>query len=124
MHQMVREDVLAPNRYLVPFFNSASNLSILSRLRVVNPGEESVEVKIDAWDSHGEPGEGSVTFSLSAGAAVMISSQQLEPGDSDAFSGRLGDGEGKWRLEVTAGHPLEVMSLLSTRSGHLTNLSR
>ena len=124
MHQVASEDALAENRYHVPFFNPASNLSIVSRLRVVNPGEEAAVVRIDAWDSHGEPGEETVTFTLGAGAATLLSSQQLEAGDSDAFAGRLGDGEGKWRLEVNAEHPLEIMGLLSTHSGHLTNLSR
>ena len=124
MHQVAREDTLVANRYLVPFFNPASNRSIVSRLRVVNPGEDALAVSIDAWDSEGEAGEGTVTFLLGAGAATLVSSQQLEAGDSDAFAGRLGDGEGKWRLEVSADGPLEVMSVLSTRSGHHTNVSR
>ena len=42
-----------------------------------------------------------------------------------AFTGSLGDGTGKWELFVLSWDgPLHVMSLLSTTSGHLTNLSQ
>ena len=34
-----------------------------------------------------------------------------------------GDGTGKWQLTVTADQPILVMSLLSTPTGHLSNLS-
>lgn len=125
MHQLASEHESIERRYVVPFFNPASNMSIRSLLRVANPNSVAVRVKLEAWDRDGQPAEEAVEFSLDAGAAVRISSQQLEAGDSDAFTGRLGDGAGKWRFEVSGdGLPLEVMSLLSTGSGHLTNLSR
>ena len=112
-------------RYVVPNFNPASNTTIVSLLRVANPNAVAVDVTVEAWDSHGEAAEGVVEFSMDAGAAVLFSSQQLEAGDAEAFTGRLGDGEGRWRFEVSGeGRRLEVMSLLSTGSGHLTNLSR
>ena len=81
---------------------------------------------MEGWDSHGQPSEETVEFSLDAEAAVRISSLQLEAGDPSLFTGRFGDGAGKWRLAVSTrdGQPLEVMSLLSTDTGHLTNLSR
>ena len=37
--------------------------------------------------------------------------------------GALGDGAGKWRLVVTSVPPIQVMSLLASPTGHLTNLS-
>ena len=84
-----------------------------------------MDVKVEAWDSLGVAAEEVVEFSIGAGAAVLNSSQQLEAGDAGAFTGRLGNGAGKWRFEVSGGgQPLQVMSLLSTGSGHLTNLSR
>jgi len=124
MHQLAQEHESIPNTYLVPFFNPASNLSIRSLLRVANPNPVLVDVELRAWDNHDDLAEGDVFFTLSAGAAIHLTSQQLEAGDEELFFGRFGDGEGKWRLEVIASHPLEVMSLLATRSGHLTNLSR
>ena len=39
------------------------------------------------------------------------------------MSGALGTGTGKWRLSVTSEQLIEVMSLLSSPTGHLTNLS-
>ena len=51
-----------------------------------------------------------------------LSAQQLESGDDD-FTGALGDGGGKWWLTVATDHPIDVMSLLQSPTGHLTNLS-
>ena len=125
MYELAREHERMKRRYVVPFFNPASNTKIVSRLRVANPNAVAVDVTLEAWDSHGEEAEEAIEFSVDAGGAVLLSSQQLEAGDADAFTGRLGDGAGKWRFEVSGGgQPLEVMSLLSTGSGHLTNLSR
>ena len=39
------------------------------------------------------------------------------------LSGALDDGVGKWRLAVESHRPLVVMSLLSSPTGHLRNLS-
>ena len=125
MYELAREHVQMKRRYVVPFFNPASNTTIVSHLRVANPNAVAVDVTLEAWDRRGEAAEEAIEFSIDAGAAMLISSQQLEAGDADAFTGRLGDGAGKWRFEVSGGgQPLEVMSLLSTGSGHLTNLSR
>ena len=125
MYELAREHERMKRRYVVPFFNPASNKEIVSRLRVANPNAVAVDVTLEAWDSRGEAAEEVIEFSIDAGAAVRISSQQLEAGDAGAFTGRLGDGAGKWRFEVSGGGlPLEIMSLLSTGSGHLTNLSR
>ena len=50
-----------------------------------------------------------------------MTAQALESGEG--LSGGLGDGAGKWRLKVSADAPIEVMSLLASPTGHLTNLS-
>ena len=68
------------------------------------------------------PGAG-VSLSLPAGAARTLTASELEAGGG-GFAGRLGDGEGKWRLFVAADGPLYAMSLLESPTGHLTNLSR
>ena len=125
MYELAREHERVERRYVVPFFYPASNTTIVSLLRVANPNPVAADVTLEAWDSYGEAAEEVVEFSIDAGAAVLITSQQLEAGDAREFKGRLGDGEGTWRLEVSGGGlSLEVMSLLSTGSGHLTNLSR
>ena len=79
---------------------------------------------IEGLDDRGDPPpEGEVRFTLSAGTARMLSAQALEEGGSD-FEGRFGDGEGKWRLSVSADRPIQVMNLLQGPTGSLANLSR
>ena len=106
----------------VMFFNPASNLGAPSVLRVVNRSQAEASVTITGMDDAGEAGEGEVRLRIPAGAARMLSAPDLESGDDD-FEGMLGDGAGKWRLEVTSDRPLAVMSLMRSTAGHLTNLS-
>ena len=122
MHDVVRCDA---NRCAVPFFNPASNTDKVSWLRVIDTSGAGAEVVITARDEAGAPAPGGeVRFTLPGGAAKMLSARQLEAGDPAAFSGRLGDGYRKWQLTVTAGRPIQVMSLLLlTRTGHMANLS-
>ena len=76
---------------------------------------------ITGVDDAGASG-GSVTVTVPAGASRTIAAADLEAG-GDGFAGSLGDGEGKWRLAVTSEQPVIVMNLLSSPTGHLTNLS-
>ena len=103
-------------------FNPGSNVNQASRLRVVNPGTDTAEVSIEGTDDDGEPSHGAVKFTLAAGASRTLSAKELESGGEE-FEGALGTGKGKWRLRVTAEQPIEVMSLLWSPTGHLTNLS-
>ena len=117
-------------RYTVPFFNPGSNRSRQSWLRIVNVGGRENHIRVFAWDANGAPApQGHVDLVLAPHAATMLSAQQLEAGDDTAFSGRFGDGAGKWRLEVAMRDfhrdtELLVMSLLRAHSGGLTNVSR
>ena len=104
-------------------FNPGSNVNQASRLRVVNPGTDTAEVSIEGTDDDGEPSHGAVKFTLAAGASRTLSAKELESGEAEGLSGALGTGGGKWRLTVTAKQPIEVMSLLWSPTGHLTNLS-
>ena len=55
----------------------------------------------------------------------MITAQQLESGDNEAgLTGRLGAGTGKWTLDVSSEEPIQVMGLLLSEDGNLSNLSR
>ena len=104
-------------------FNPGSNVNQASRLRVVNPGSESAEVSIEGTDDDGASSDGAVEFTLAPGASRTLSAKELESGEAQGLSGALGPGKGKWRLTVTAKQPIEVMSLLWSPTGHLTNLS-
>ena len=92
-------------RYHVPIFNPASNTDQQSRLRLINPGSISAEIEIDGLDDKGRsPPMGTVSLTLLAGEARVLTAQQLEQGGS-GFDGRFGDGEGKWQLFVSARTP-------------------
>ena len=119
MHDLVP---LAEGRHEVPTFNPASNVHQVSLLRVINTGETEAAVTIAGVDDVGAAGEAEVRFALPAGAAATWNAAQLETGDA-GLEGRLGDGEGKWRLEVSADQPLQVMSLLRSPAGNIANLS-
>ena len=107
----------------VAFFNPGGNASQISRLRLINPGAEAAEVTIEGIDDSGEsPGAG-VRLSLPAHASRTLTARQLESGEGAGLSGALGDGAGKWRLVVRSEQPIRAMSLLSSPTGHLTNLS-
>ena len=109
------------NRYVVHFFNPGRNQNQRSYLRLINPGSADARITIDAHDDAGTP-RGPVSLDLPAGQARHLTVGELETG-GDGFDGRLGTGSGKWRLTVAATQPVQVMSLLQTPSGHLTNLS-
>ena len=103
-------------------FNPGRNRKQVSWLRLMNPGEEAAEVRIEGVDDKGRsPGE-VVEVTVPAGATRMLSAAELESGEDD-FTGALGTGSGKWQLTVSSDHLIEVMSLLSSPTGHLTNLS-
>ena len=118
------QDTAGRHRSDVEFFNPGSNTATVSLLRLANTADSAAEVTIAGRDDSGRaaPG-GTVRLRLPAGAATTLPAAELE-GGSSRLTGRLGDGEGKWRLTVTADRPLLVMSLLhATQTGHLANLS-
>ena len=103
-------------------FNPGKNAAQVSRLRLVNPGETAAEVRIEGIDGQGRsPGE-AVVVEVPVGAARTLSARELESGGT-GFTGALGTGTGKWRLVVSSAQAIEVMSLLASPTGHLTNLS-
>ena len=109
-------------RYEVATFNPASNTDQVSRLRIVNAGSRPAHVSIAGIDDGGKPGEEVVRLSVAAGVARTLTSAELERGGWEQ-RGRLGDGRGKWRLQVDCEQPILLMNLLDSRTGHTTNLS-
>ena len=107
----------------VPFFNPASNAGQESRLRLFNPGGTDAKATLSGRDDIGrDPPYGIVRVTVPAGESRTITARQLEIG-TEGLSGRFGDGVGKWRLSVASEQPIEVMSLLESPTGNLTNLS-
>lgn len=110
-------------RFHVPTFNPGSNRNQQSRLRLVNPGDTAAAIGISGLDDRGDaPPEGDVRLTLRARSARLLTARELEEG-ADGVSGRFGAGSGKWQLFVTSDEPIQVMSLLLSPTGNLTNLS-
>ena len=118
MHDVVPE---VDGVHRVATFNPASNFRQVSRLRLVNPGAEDASATIRGVDDAGASPGGLVRVTVRAGSELVLDSAELESGTG--LDGALGDGEGKWRLAVSSDRPLQVMSLLESPTGHLTNLS-
>ena len=105
----------------VVVFNPGGNERQASRLRLINDGDVEAAVVVTGVDDAGQTG-GEVRLSVPVGQALGLTAAELESG-ADAFEGALGDGTGKWRLSVAADESVSAMSLLSSATGHLTNLS-
>lgn len=104
------------------FFNPGENVNQESRLRLVNSGDVDASVTVTGIDDLGTESE-EVRIHLPAGSAIDLTASELEAGTGPGIEGgALGDGEGKWQLEVVSDTPIVAMSLLASQ-GRLTNLS-
>ena len=118
MHEAVPSRI---HSHRAAVFNPASNANQVSSLRLVNPGDEDAEVTITGIDGDGLRTE-EIRVTVPAKASRTLTSQELEAGGS-GFRGSLGDGSGKWQIEIEADREIVAMSLLESPTGHLTNLS-
>lgn len=121
MHDVAPSAEDDPNSYRVVFFNPGSNYRQESLLRLVNPGDAKAAVSIRGLDDQNRSA-GPVRLEIEPRAARTVSALDLEEG-AGGLDGTLGDGNGKWRLDVDSDVPLLAMSLLATPTGHITNLS-
>ena len=112
---------VADGEHRVAILNPAVNPDQVSRLRLINPTAEDAEVVMTGVDDDGASPGTAVVIDLPAGESATLRPPDLETGAG--LDGALGDGAGKWRLAVTSVRPIVVMSLLSSPTGHLTNLS-
>ena len=131
MHDVVQRGA---HGHRLAIFNPAKNRNQQSLLRLINDGETATEVSISGIDDLGMPGTGKVMLTLRGGGARTVSARELESAtsrndppnpsaDEPVLAGELGAGSGKWQLLVKADAPIAVMSLLTSPTGHLTNLS-
>ena len=107
--------------YRVSTFNPASNRRQASLLRLINPDDQDAEIAIRGLDDSGAM-RGPVRLTLPAGHARSIDAPELEGGGA-GLEGAIGDGQGKWRLDIEADRDIQVMSLMESPEGHITNLS-
>ena len=116
---------VAARVHRIAFFNPGSNANQVSILRLINPGTRSAVATVTGTDDGGARPGSIVRVVVPAGDALELTAAELESGEADAITaGALGDGSGKWRLRVEADRDIVAMSLLSSPTGHLTNLSR
>ena len=104
LHDEVRARTPADGgyEYLVPIFNPAHEMAQLSRLRLINPGDQAASVMIEGRDDSGAMAiGGSVGLTLPTAGARTLTAQQLEAGDA-GLTGMLGAGSGRWRLLVSS----------------------
>ena len=113
---------VAGTRHRVAIFNPGANDRQVSWLRIVNAGDAAAAVTITGIDDSGASPGSAVQVSVPVGTARGYTAVKLESG-GEGLEGALGDGVGKWRLEVASDQPIRVLSLLSSPTGHLTNLS-
>lgn len=100
-------------RVEIDFFNPASNFNQVSGLRVINHESEDADVTIWGTDDRGRGGRATLTVPVPTLGAVYVTASDLED--------KFGDGAGKWRLEVASDHPVTLVNLLETPTGHVTN---
>ena len=126
MHDTVRAALTGGSgqyAYEVPVFNPSTEMTQVSRLRLINPGASAAAVTIGGRDDSGAQATGGdVTLTLAAGGAMTLTARQLEAGDS-GIAGRLGAGAGKWRLRVSSDRPLRVVNIVASAAGYWNNLS-
>ena len=106
----------------VAFLKPASATNPIGMLRLVNRSTQEATVFINGTDDLGLRPGSAVQVSVPAASAVELTAAQLESGEEDAIeSGELGDGTGHWRLRVNGA--VTVLSLVSSETGLLANLS-
>ena len=111
----------AEGTHAVHLFPSASDArGRQGFVRVINHSARAGEVSIRAFDDEGSL-RGPLTLTIEAGEAVHFNSGDLENGNpAKRLSGRTGAGEGHWRLELSSGLDMEVLSYVRTADGFLT----
>lgn len=106
--------------------NPAGNTTAQSFVRVINPSATAGRVTITGIDDAGNQSAGSVSFDLPARGSMQVNSEDLENGNPGKnLEGSLGDGTGKWRLEVTGEFEGMLVQGLNrnTTNGTVTNLT-
>ena len=107
--------------YRVPLFPAAAR-SREGLVRVINRSYASGQVSVVAVDDQGNR-SGPVELAIESRQAVQIGSTDLERGNATkGLVGRVGSGQGDWRLEITSELDLMVLSYVRTADGFLTSM--
>ena len=107
--------------YRVAIFNLGKNPNQVSRLHMMNTGEEKALIQVSGRDDAGEASKKTALY-LPAGESRVFSALELENGVDGDFAG-IGEGTGKWCLHVESDQAVFVTNLMDSPTGHMTNLS-
>lgn len=111
------------SRFSVPIFNPGSNLNQVSSLRITNLEKTSQTISVTGIDDAGNT-QGPIIFSIGASSTVSVTAEELEQGSVEkGFSQGIGDGSGKWRLNLEANGAISLLNLLTDPNGNISNLS-
>lgn len=105
----------------VAMFHGADEARAASRLRLINPGERPATVTARAVDDLGAAGRDDIRATVPPGGTFTLSAQELEHGGPN-HAGELGDGQGSWRLTLTADRPFHAAHIVAGAGG-FANLS-
>jgi hypothetical protein len=113
----------------IAFANPAENTNQQTFLRFVNRSSKAGDITLSAIDDNGDAAvDGEVFFRIESESSKQMTAQDLENGNPGlGLEGKFGNGAGKWRIlacyDETIGLDVDVMSLIRTPDGFLTNLS-
>ena len=109
--------------HLVPMFPAADDQVRQGFARVINHSRRAGEVRIEAFDDEGV-GYGPVTLAMDTVETVHLNSTDLEEGNAaKGLSAGIGSGIGDWRLTLSSGLDVEVLSYIRTPAdGFLTSM--
>ena len=112
--------------FVIYFGNPASDTGKQTFLRIINTSGVTGTVTMVAIDDEGNAAPlGNIAFTLEPNASKQMNAGDLENGNAGkGLSGMFGDGTGRWRITVSGTMSIQVMSLVRTPDGFLTNLSR
>lgn len=106
-----------------PFFRAAADpLGRQGFVRLTSRSASSGSVTVRACD-RSDTDYSPLTIALDAGETVHFNSDDLELGNpSKGLTGSTGSGTGDWRLELTSGLDIDVLSYVRTPGGFLTSM--
>ena len=110
------------DQYHVPTFFPRDDAARLSSLRLINISDRSVDVRIEGFGEHGGF-HGQATVPIAAGASTAISLNELEV-PNEVVDGVWKTNSAQRHLRLTADAEIQVMNLVTSSSGHITNLSK
>ena len=122
LHVLPVDGALGAAQAVLPLVTAASTTQQQGFVRVFNRSNRSGHVRIDAIDDTGRR-FGPILLWLDAGASKNFNSRDLEEANpSVGLYGGVGDGTGRWRVELRADYEVEAGAYIRTPDGFLTSM--